>query len=115
MARSMEEGAAEGDMEFGENDIFIAMEEGDLDGEELDDLDDTDRPGTHVGTYAARNMHGCSRMYCDPGVVEESDEDEALQAATDGDTSMEPVEDHAVHQCTEHQGECMCGWSLYVG
>lgn len=36
----------DGNMEFGENDVFIAMEEGDLDGEELDDLDDADPAGT---------------------------------------------------------------------
>lgn len=35
-------------MEFGENDVFIAMEEGDLEGEELDDLDEADHAGTHA-------------------------------------------------------------------
>ncbi len=92
---NMENDAVGGEMEFGENDIFIAMEEGDFDGEELDDLDDTDRAAALAGLDAA------------------SDEDEA-QAAIDGDTSMEPLADHAVHQCTEHQGMVVCVTCVHI-
>ena len=44
-------------MEFGENDVYIAMEEGDLDGEELDDLDDADPVGTHRPRHQCASYH----------------------------------------------------------
>lgn len=92
LPRAMEQ-QGDGPMEFGENDVFIAMEEGDLDGEELEDLGDADPAGTS-------NTNTCTCTYFDTVV----DEDDDAGAQLDGDAMMEPPADHAQLQCKEHQG-----------